>query len=325
MSDWFQMGKEVGGASEAWAALYENGKIADAIVKTNPEVLGALGMSPEQFKSLSAYDKTTRVTGYIKGQGVKEARESEQLKRQQSLAQIAEYESQTKSRDRAATREAVTGQFIQNYFTAPEPSSGDWAGEAPDAAPYAGIEGRMRWAAERTPGFSAGDLPAAVEAIARYNVAVGKGQDATPSVYQDEKTGQRFFMRGGTSLPSGVDPATAQAGLPSAPAGLRVATMKRTPRGWEATFERIPGTESQLVKAEGKGMWYDPASGKYVKENSPNVWTFASDIESETAGGQSGAATRRAVGNYKIGTVYKGGLKYLGGDPNDPASWEQVK
>lgn len=28
---------------------------------------------------------------------------------------------------------------------------------------------------------------------------------------------------------------------------------------------------------------------------------------------------------YKVGAVYKGGLKYLGGDPNDEASWERVK
>lgn len=34
---------------------------------------------------------------------------------------------------------------------------------------------------------------------------------------------------------------------------------------------------------------------------------------------------RKAMGGYKIGLVYKGGLKYLGGDPNDESSWEKVK
>lgn len=33
----------------------------------------------------------------------------------------------------------------------------------------------------------------------------------------------------------------------------------------------------------------------------------------------------KAMGGYKIGTVYKGGLKYLGGDPNDQSNWETVK
>jgi len=34
---------------------------------------------------------------------------------------------------------------------------------------------------------------------------------------------------------------------------------------------------------------------------------------------------RKAQGGYKIGIVYKGGLKYLGGDPNKESSWEKVK
>jgi len=34
---------------------------------------------------------------------------------------------------------------------------------------------------------------------------------------------------------------------------------------------------------------------------------------------------RKAVGGYKIGVVYRGGLRYLGGDPNDEKSWEKVQ
>lgn len=33
---------------------------------------------------------------------------------------------------------------------------------------------------------------------------------------------------------------------------------------------------------------------------------------------------KEAQGGYKIGATYKGGLKYLGGDPNDEASWQQA-
>ena len=36
-----------------------------------------------------------------------------------------------------------------------------------------------------------------------------------------------------------------------------------------------------------------------------------------------GDEPRAEQGGYKIGKVYKGGLKYIGGDPNDKASWEQ--
>ena len=34
---------------------------------------------------------------------------------------------------------------------------------------------------------------------------------------------------------------------------------------------------------------------------------------------------RKAEGGYHIGTIYKGGLRYLGGDPRDESSWEKVK
>jgi multidrug efflux pump subunit AcrA (membrane-fusion protein) len=34
--------------------------------------------------------------------------------------------------------------------------------------------------------------------------------------------------------------------------------------------------------------------------------------------------SKTAQGGYKIGATYKGGLKYLGGDPNDQSSWQQA-
>jgi hypothetical protein len=37
------------------------------------------------------------------------------------------------------------------------------------------------------------------------------------------------------------------------------------------------------------------------------------------------AAPKAAMGGYKINTVYKGGLKYLGGDPKDQNNWEKVQ
>lgn len=45
----------------------------------------------------------------------------------------------------------------------------------------------------------------------------------------------------------------------------------------------------------------------------------------EPAPGPRLAPAKPAAPGYTIGRVYKGGLKYLGGDPNDKASWEQVK
>jgi hypothetical protein len=37
------------------------------------------------------------------------------------------------------------------------------------------------------------------------------------------------------------------------------------------------------------------------------------------------AAAKTAMGGYKVNTIYKGGLKYLGGDPKDQNNWEKVQ
>ena len=47
------------------------------------------------------------------------------------------------------------------------------------------------------------------------------------------------------------------------------------------------------------------------------------DLEKEYKG-DKGSGAKTAQGGYKIGATYKGGLKYLGGDPNDEASWQQA-
>lgn len=36
-------------------------------------------------------------------------------------------------------------------------------------------------------------------------------------------------------------------------------------------------------------------------------------------------ASKAEMGGYKIGTTYKGGLKYLGGDPNDQNNWQKAQ
>lgn len=96
---------------------------------------------------------------------------------------VMDYGAQAEARTQGVADEKTIGQFVKNYMTAPVPSSGDWAGEAPDAAPYAGIEGRFRWAAEQTPNFSGRHLPRAIEALSKYSAAAGKpGADETPKL-----------------------------------------------------------------------------------------------------------------------------------------------
>ncbi len=65
---------------DAYAQLYQNAKVADAMVKANPDLVQRMGFqSPSQFSSLSAQDKIAATTGYIKNLGF-----------QQGMAQMQE-------------------------------------------------------------------------------------------------------------------------------------------------------------------------------------------------------------------------------------------
>jgi hypothetical protein len=84
------------------------------------------------------------------------------------------------------------------------------------------------------------------------------------------------------------------------------------------------GTLNYHAPAELGGT--SPFSLSYPS-GSPEAQAFLksqTNVPPELRGG-GGSTSRPAVGKYKIGAVYKGGLKYLGGDPNDDASWEKVK
>lgn len=59
--------------------------------------------------------------------------------------------------------------------------------------------------------------------------------------------------------------------------------------------------------------------------SNPNVSTATERDIFGSPGGLTPPKAREAVGKYKIGAIYKGGLKYLGGDPKDEDSWEKVK
>ena len=68
--NWFEA---VRGMKERHDREYQNGKIADSIVKTNPEILEHLGMSDTQFYGQSAKDKAASIQGVLEGVGYKKA------------------------------------------------------------------------------------------------------------------------------------------------------------------------------------------------------------------------------------------------------------
>ena len=58
--------------TDVYDSLIQNSKVADAMVKANPDLEQRMGMQPGQFASLSAQDKIASTTGYIKNQGAQE-------------------------------------------------------------------------------------------------------------------------------------------------------------------------------------------------------------------------------------------------------------
>ena len=118
--------------------------------------------------------------------------------------------------------------------------------------------------------------------------------------------------------------------LPGAPTGMRLAKVTYDSKGSPLpTFELIPGEKSNLEKTDAEGVWYDRATGNFVKENAQGMFEMVMEWQaaSERAKGSPVGAGKRgakAQGGYEIGAAYSG-LKYLGGDPNDSKNWEKVK
>jgi hypothetical protein len=135
-----------------------------------------------------------------------------------------------------------------------------------------------------------------------------------------------------------------------------VATTTITPKGVSTTFRPSKTSEGggePVTKTLSDGstlVWREKSGGVQIIRNkktenmtAPQLLKLAGDLpagdndkEAIIAAAKSAAmeqikpkspnvpqGTKPAASGYKVGTVYKGGLKYLGGDINDPSSWEQ--
>lgn len=132
---------------------YANGKIADNIVRVNPEMLSMLNMSKEQFGSMSSSDRSSAITGAITALGVKS--QQIQVQQQQAAADAAA---------RSAAGRANLNNFIANddgTTPAPTPAPGSLPAPAPAPAPGGQI----------TPGIPLPPQSAAAPAPAPPNVA----------------------------------------------------------------------------------------------------------------------------------------------------------
>lgn len=115
---------------------YANGKIADNIVRVNPEMLSMLQMGKEEFGSLSSADKSSAITGAITAIG---------LRQQQAQAKSADIQAQLQQMNLLGAQRGAAGRAgfnaDVNDLLAPPASAAapDSAGAAPAPAPAPGM------------------------------------------------------------------------------------------------------------------------------------------------------------------------------------------
>lgn len=95
-----------------------NGKIADQIVKVNPELLQSMGMTPAQFTGMAAKDKHLAVLGHIQGTAMKQgaAQAAAALAHQQASTQ--DLLAQGQERTQSASQDAALGDAINRMAQA---------------------------------------------------------------------------------------------------------------------------------------------------------------------------------------------------------------
>lgn len=87
----------------------------------------------------------------------------------------------------------------------------------------------------------------------------------------------------------------------------------------------VPGDSGTI------GYWVTPPGGGKAqwqpvqKTSDTDLAGLVAAKKAEAGKTNAPVAAPKAEGGYKLGVVYKGGLRYLGGDPHNESSWEKVK
>ena len=168
-----QNNRQVAGNIEAWGQLYDNAKVADAMVKANPDLPQRMGFQDaKHFATLSAMDKIAATTGYIKQQGVQEF----QTRQQEMLARIAEYQAVSQHLTRQNASEDA---FEQSWRRAGAARAADTLNQG--AVPRAIMPvGWDEWAAEAQKNPAAFNAPGAATYFQQMaKTAAGSGRAGT--------------------------------------------------------------------------------------------------------------------------------------------------
>jgi hypothetical protein len=153
--------------------IYNAGKAAEFYVKSNPEVLGQLGMQEDEWANMGAQDKAGLV------QGVVEANTQKQL-----AARMEDYAAQARLRDQQAQDDQSIGSFLKSYADAPPVSTPaqeiDYGGEEPATTRDRTPAERFHYALSESP-VTGRAVPRLIDALAKY----GHMEDDQPVVVKD--------------------------------------------------------------------------------------------------------------------------------------------
>lgn len=113
--------------------------------------------------------------------------------------------------------------------------------------------------------------------------------------------------------------------------------LQTSPNHFQLIDTPVTSTNApEAVPVEGDdgtiGYWVTPPGGGKAhwtgRQKTSGLEAAMKAYQAQKGGSKDedkAAPERKAEGGYKVGTVYKGGLRYLGGNPQDESSWEKVK
>jgi hypothetical protein len=214
---------------------------------------------PDKAKQIVALSHTqglAELEGMVQAHAGRMAVQKQQADIQEQLARGQYYQQFGQYRQQQAQDDQTTGQFLQNYLTAPKDVDPD-TGEDVDMAP----EDRMQYAAKNTPGMSGRILPQIMTSLANWNKVMNPEVTAQTTQFdEDPVSGNRFATRGGVMLPSGTDPAK----IPSVPVYSPDGKMFWNGKGW-AQLKDLGYPEGSTIKTVNGVNAVVDANGRILK------------------------------------------------------------
>lgn len=195
------------------ARSYQNGKIADSIVRVNPEMLQMIGMDKNQFGGLSAGDKSSAITGAITAIGIKSRQAQAQAQAAQTQAQTENTQAQIALRKQQMADDAAVGDALKRFMSGPPPAGEGGAAPSRDALARIMPKDRFKYAVQ-TSGLSGEGAVRFADVLKSMNLMTDEGAAQippgfTPKTFEvgaDGKSRTTYAKEETATIPAGFKP-----------------------------------------------------------------------------------------------------------------------